>query len=125
MKRTIQPLFALVLAALLSTAVAAESISISEAHARRLELAGTQITVTGTVIKVNNGIMNRNFIHVQDGTGSGNTDRLVFTSEQTAVVGDVITATGTVALDIDFGMGYFYPTLIEQATLELAKHPKT
>ena len=121
MKLAIQPLFALVLTAFISTAVAAETVTVSEAHARRTELAGQQITITGTVIKVNNSVMKRNFIHVQDGTGSGDTDRLVFTSQQTAVVGDVITVTGTLAVDIDFGMGYFYPTLVEQATLELAK----
>lgn len=121
MKLAIQPFLALVMMAMISTAVAAETVTVSDAHARRLELAGKQITITGTVIKVNNGVMKRNFIHVQDGTGSGDTDRLVFTSQQTAVVGDTITVTGTVALDIDFGMGYFYPTLIEQATLELAK----
>lgn len=121
MKLAIQPFFALVMMAMISTAVAAETVTVSDAHARRLELAGKQITITGTVIKVNNGVMKRNFIHVQDGTGSGDTDRLVFTSQQTAVVGDTITVTGTVALDIDFGMGYFYSTLIEQATLELAK----
>lgn len=121
MKLAIQPFLALVMMAMISTAVAAETVTVSDAHARRLELAGKQITITGTVIKVNNGVMKRNFIHVQDGTGSGDTDRLVFTSEQTAVVGDTITVTGTVAIDIDFGMGYFYPTLVEQATLELAK----
>lgn len=121
MKIAIQPLFALVMMAMISTAVAAETVTVSDAHARRLELAGKQITITGTVIKVNNSVMKRNFIHVQDGTGTGDTDRLVFTSQQTAVVGDTITVTGTVALDVDFGMGYFYPTLVEQATLELAK----
>lgn len=121
MKLAIQPFLALVMMAMISTAVAAETVTVSDAHARRLELAGKQITITGTVIKVNNGVMKRNFIHVQDGTGSGDTDRLVFTSQQTAVVGDTITVTGTVALDVNFGMGYFYSTLIEQATLELAK----
>ena len=75
------------------------------------------------VIKVNNGVMRRNFIHVQDGSGSGETANLIFTSQQTAVVGDKITVTGTVVLDTDFGMGYFYATLIEEATLELAAHP--
>lgn len=121
MKLAIQPFLALVMMAMISTAVAAETVTVSDAHARRLELAGKQITITGTVIKVNNSVMKRNFIHVKDGTGTGDTDRLVFTSEQTAVVGDTITVTGTLALDVDFGMGYFYPTLVEQATLELAK----
>jgi hypothetical protein len=65
--------------------------------------------------------MRRNFVHVQDGTGSGDTDRAIFTSQQTAQVGDQVSATGTVKLDTDFGMGYFYPTLVEQATFAPAK----
>ena len=123
MKLAIQPFLALVMMAMISTAVAAETVTVSDAHARRLELAGKQITITGTVIKVNNGVMKRNFIHVQDGSGSGETANLIFTSQQTAVVGDKITATGTVVLDTEFGMGYFYATLVEEATLELAAHP--
>ena len=121
MKITIQFLFALVLTAFISTAVAAESVTVAELHAKRTELGGKQITVTGKVVKVNNGIMRRNFIHVQDGTGSGKTDRVIFTSRQTARVGDKIAATGTVKLNTDFGMGYFYPTLVEQATFKPAK----
>lgn len=124
MKTAIRSLLALALTALISTAVMAQTVTVSDLHARRAELAGKQITITGTVVKVNNGIMRRNFIHVQDGTGSGETDRIIVTSQQTAEVGDMITATGIVSLDIDFGMGYFYPTLVEQATLEPAAEPK-
>jgi len=121
MKMTIQLLFALILTAFISTAMAAESVTVADLHAKRAELAGKQITITGKVVKVNNSIMHRNFIHVQDGTGSGKKDRVVFTSQQTAEVGDTIAATGIVKLDIDFGMGYFYPTLVEEATLKPAK----
>lgn len=124
MKTAVRSLLALVLTALISTAVMAETVTVSDLHDRRAELAGKQITITGTVIKVNNGIMRRNFIHVQDGTGSGETERIIVTSQQTAEVGDRITATGIVSLDIDFGMGYFYPTLVEQATLEPAEEPQ-
>lgn len=115
-------LFALAIAALLSTsAVLAGAMSVADVHAKRADLSGQQITVTGKVVKVNNGIMRRNFIHVQDGTGSGDTDRLIFTSKETAKVGDQIAATGTVKLDTDFGMGYKYPTLIEESTFSPAK----
>lgn len=124
MKTAVRSLLVLVLTALISTAVMAETVTVSDLHARRAELAGKQITITGTVVKVNNGIMRRNFIHLQDGTGSGETERIIVTSQQTAEVGDRITATGTVSLDIDFGMGYFYPTLVEQATLEPAEEPQ-
>ena len=102
-------------------ATAADTMSVADLHARRAELGGAQVSIAGTVIKVNNGIMRRNFVHVQDGTGSGDTDRVIFTSAQTAKVGDKIVATGTVNLNVDFGMGYHYAVLVEQATFTPAK----
>lgn len=101
--------------------LAADSLSVAEVHAKRTELAEQQVSVTGKVIKVNNGVMRRNFIHLQDDSATKELDRLIFTSQQTAEVGQTVTATGTVKLDTDFGMGYFYPTLIEQSTIEVVK----
>jgi len=121
MKRVTRALIAAALSTALSSAMAATSLSVADLHSQRSEFAGKEVSITGTVIKVNNGIMRRNFVHVQDGSGSGDSDRVIFTSQQTAKVGDKITATGTVKLDTDFGMGYFYPTLVEQATLVEAK----
>jgi len=99
---------------------ASERVSVAQLHSQRVELGNKQVSITGTVIKVNNGIMRRNFVHVQDGSGSGEQDRVIFTSQQTAKVGDKVTATGMVKLDTDFGMGYFYPTLVEEATFSAA-----
>lgn len=121
MKITIHSLSALLLAAFISTTVAAEDMTVADLHAKRTELSGKEITITGEVIKVNNGIMRRNFIHIQDGTGSGKMGSVTFTSQQTAKVGDKVEATGTVKLDTDFGMGYSYPILVEQATFKPAK----
>ena len=121
MKITLQSFLAMVVAVFISSAAAAESLSVADLHAQRAKLDGKQITIVGKVIKVNNGIMRRNFIHVQDGTGSGKTDRVIFTSQQTARVGDKIAATGTVKLNVIFGMGYLYPTLVEQSTFAMAK----
>ncbi len=64
--------------------------------------------------------MKRNFIHLEDGTGSGDTAHLIITSAETANVGDNVTITGTVALDTDFGFGYLYPLLVEKATIKQA-----
>jgi hypothetical protein len=106
------------LAAVLFSSVAmAEALSIADIHAKRVELAGQQVAVTGKVIKVNNGIMRRNFVHVQDGSGSGTTDSVIVTSQQTANVGDQVKVTGKLALDTDFTMGYFYPTLVVDAVI--------
>ncbi|CCQ72889.1 conserved exported protein of unknown function [Magnetospira sp. QH-2] len=123
MKTAAQSLIVLALTAftLPSTAMSAELVTVADLHAKRSELGGKQVTVTGQVVKVNNDIMKRNFIHMQDGTGSGKTGKVIFTSQETAKVGDEISATGTVKLDVDFGMGYFYPVLVEKAAFKPAK----
>ncbi|MEQ1515198.1 MAG: hypothetical protein ABL931_01770 [Usitatibacteraceae bacterium] len=85
----------------------------------KASLAGKKISAQGKVVKVNNGIMGRNFLHLQDGTGDAakNTNDLTVTSMQTAKIGDSVTVTGTVVLNRDFGSGYSYPLLIEDATI--------
>ena len=85
------------------------------------KLEGQQVTISGKVVKVNNGIMRRNFVHIKDGTGSAGTDKLIITSQQTANVGNSVTITGTVVLGTDFGMGYSYPLLVEKATISINK----
>jgi hypothetical protein len=95
--------------------------TVEAVHKERAQLAGKQITVTGKVVKVNNGIMKRNFVHVQDGTGGKATNNLIVTSGQTAKVGQKVTITGTVVLDTDFGMGYKYPILVEKSSVKVVK----
>jgi uncharacterized protein with beta-barrel porin domain len=86
-------------------------------------LAGKTISAQGKAVKVNNGIMGRNFVHVQDGTGDAkaSTNNLIVTSKQTAQVGDSVTISGTVVVNRDFGSGYSYPLLIEDATIVAKK----
>ncbi|MEI6734966.1 MAG: hypothetical protein WCK94_13385 [Comamonadaceae bacterium] len=97
--------------------------TVAAAYKDKAALAGKKITVEGKVVKVNNGIMGRNFVHVQDGTGDAkaSTNNLVVTSKQTAAVGDKVSITGVVVLDRDFGSGYSYPLLIEEATVTVKK----
>jgi len=110
----------LCLSALIATnAMAAATKTVEAVHKEHIALKGQQVTVSGKVVKVNNGIMRRNFVHIQDGTGGQNSNKLIVTSKQTAKVGDQVTITGTVVLDTDFGMGYMYPLLIEQATIQV------
>lgn len=84
-------------------------------------LAGQKISAQGKVVKVNNGIMGRNFVHVQDGTGDANNNNLIVTSKETASVGDQVTISGVVAVNRDFGSGYSYPLLIEEASIAAKK----
>lgn len=105
----------------LAFAAVAETKTVEQVNKEMAQLKGQQVTVTGKVVKVNNGIMKRNFVHVQDGTGDNNTNNLIVTSKQTAAVGNNVTITGTVVLDTDFGMGYSYPLLIENSSITVNK----
>ena len=76
--------------------------------------------VRGKVVKFNGGIMGKNWIHLRDGSGAaadGSNDLLVTTADQ-AAVGDTITAEGLVRTDKNFGSGYAYKVLIEDAKLK-------
>lgn len=115
--------FSLACFMLLGSAFAADSLSKSIASINKDKdaLSGQQVTFQGKVVKVNNGIMQRNFIHVQDDTGATETNKLIATSNQTAALNQNIKVTGKVTLNRDFGMGYSYPLLIEDASITPAQ----
>ena len=93
------------------------SISIAELFKNREQYANKKITIKGKVTKVSIGIMKRNWIHLSDGSMFKNINDIVFTSEQNVPqVGDVISATGTVTIDKDFGYGYFYSVIVEKSS---------
>lgn len=77
-----------------------------------------EISTKAKELKDNPGIMGKNWIHLRDGTGAeGSNDLLVTTSQETRL-GDIITIKGTVRVDKDFGAGYAYKVLVEDATLQ-------
>jgi len=119
------PIFLLALFLCLgSTAVLASDAvtkTVEAVYGEKAQLAGKQVRVSGEIVKVNNKIMGRNFLHLRDGTGKQGSNDLTVTSEETAEVGDQVEIVGTVATDVDFGSGYIYPLLIEKATITKAK----
>ena len=98
---------------------AAATKTVGELYEERAALEGKQVRVQGEVVKVNTGVMQRNFIHIQDGSGDAlhETNNLVITTQDNAAVGDKVMVTGTVVVDHDFGFGYHYPLLVEQASV--------
>ena len=64
--------------------------------------------------------MGKNWIHLRDGSGAAadRTDDVLVTTLATTKVGDVVTVTGVVRTDKDFGSGYSYKVLVEDATLQ-------
>ena len=95
--------------------------TVAALNQNKAALAGQTISVKGKVVKVNNGVMGRNFLHLQDGTGDASSNDLVVTSKQTAKIGDEVTISGVVAVNRDFGSGYAYPLLIEEASITPTK----
>lgn len=91
--------------------------TIKQIFSEKETLKGKSVKVRGKVVKVNPGILDRNWIHIQDGTADGNNFDLLVTSIDKAVVGDIIIAEGQLAVDKDFGAGYTYPVLIENVKI--------
>ena len=81
------------------------------------DLVGKEVTLRGKVVKYNSGIMGKNWLHLQDGTGSEGTNDLTITTDATVAVGDMVTVRGVLSADKDFGFGYKYDLIVEDATV--------
>jgi hypothetical protein len=100
-----------------SKATGANAKTVSEINAQKKDLKEKKVVVRGKVVKFNSGIMGKNWIHLRDGSGSdakGDND-ITATTADVAQVGDVVVVTGTVRTDKDFGAGYTYSVIIEDA----------
>lgn len=97
-----------------------DAVTVAETFKNSAKLDKKRVVVRGKVVKVSSGIMKLNWIHIQDGTGSQKkgTNDLVCTSKNVAVVGDIATVTGTLAKNRDFGSGYRYKAIVENATFK-------
>ena len=98
-----------------------DAYTVGEIYAKRASLDKKTAVVRGKVVKVSKGIMGKNWIHIQDGTGDsgkGTHDLVVTTATDTAAVGDAVTVKGTIYKDKDFGAGYKYAVIMEEATIQ-------
>ncbi len=78
---------------------------------------GKRIAVRARVVKFNSAIMGKNWLHIRDGSGSEGTNDLTVTTSATAKVGDLVLVTGVLSVDRDFGGGYKYAVIVEDATV--------
>ena len=93
--------------------------TVAELFAARNEIAGKEVIVRGQVVKFNEEIMGRNWIHIRDGSGEAGTNDLTVTTKAGAKLGDIILVRGTAATDRNFGAGYSYNLIVEEATIEV------
>jgi hypothetical protein len=92
-------------------------LTIQQIYSQSADLKGKSVRIKGQVVKFNKQIMKRNWIHIQDGTGTEKDFDLVVTADKDVKVGDIIIAEGKLSVDKDFGAGYFFPVIIEDATI--------
>ncbi|MCF6169318.1 hypothetical protein [Lutibacter sp.] len=92
-------------------------VTISELFKNKKRYQGKRVKIRGKVIKFNSQVMSKNWIHLQDGTDNNDNFDITITSNAYVNVGDIVTLEGLVSLDKDFGYGYFYKLIIENAVL--------
>ena len=104
----------------MSTLMAGDMVTVEDLFTKGATLKGKEVTIKGTVTKVSEAIMGKNWIHVQDGTGDANkkTNDILVTTQELPTVGAEVQATGIVATDVDLGYGYKYQVLVEKATFK-------
>ncbi|MCD4805348.1 MAG: hypothetical protein K8R07_06685 [Desulfobacterales bacterium] len=102
-----------------SKAVGEDAYTIEEIYSKKEELSQKTITVRAIVVKFMPQIMEKNWIHIQDGTGSAEkgTNDIAVSTLDTAEVGDEIIVKGTLGIDKDFGMSCAFGVLIEEASI--------
>ncbi len=98
-------------------ATAKDAKTVAEVVGGKAALKDKSVTIRGQVVKVSNGVLGKNWLHLQDGSGSAaqGTHDIVVTTKDTIAVGDVVNASGTVRTDVNIGSGYSYAVLVEDA----------
>lgn len=98
----------------------ANARTVAEIVKKAGELKDKPVLVRGKVVKYNAGIMGKNWIHLRDGSGaeSDESNDILVTTTQQAKLADVVTVQGSVRTNKDFGGGYTYKVMIEDAKLQ-------
>ncbi|MCF6356345.1 MAG: hypothetical protein L3J54_00940 [Draconibacterium sp.] len=92
-------------------------ITLAKVFENREKYSAEEFKIRGVVVKVNKEVMGRNWIHIQDGTSNNGIFDLTITTQEIAKVGDEVVFKGKLTLNKDFGAGYFYEVIMEDAVL--------
>jgi hypothetical protein len=92
--------------------------TVAEIIEGKARFAGKEVTLRAKVVKVNTEILGKNWIHLQDGTAAaGGENKMIVTTGDVAEVGSTVTVRGILSTDKDYGYGYKYDVLIEDASV--------
>ena len=92
-------------------------ITIAELLENRKKYEGKTVRIKGRCVKLNNMIMSRNWIHLQDGSLKDKAVDLTITTTENIALGAIVAVEGVIALNKDFGAGYKYDIIMEEAKL--------
>jgi hypothetical protein len=92
-----------------------KELTLAHIFENRSDFAGKEIEIRGIVVKVNESVMGKNWVHIQDGTNYKGSFDLTITTQDHANVGDEVIFRGKISLDRNFGSGYFYDIIMEDA----------
>ena len=115
------------LAAGAKDAVAAETINvqaleggmtIAALFAGYEQLEGQEVSVRAKVVKFSPNVLGKNWVTLQDGTGTAPDDKLVVTTAETVDLNAEVVVKGLVKSNVDIGAGYTYKVLLESASFE-------
>ncbi|MCK9454472.1 MAG: hypothetical protein M0Q20_04895, partial [Sulfurimonas sp.] len=100
----------------ISVAKNRDGYTIEELYAKKDALKDKNVKINAQVVKVSKNIMGKDWIHLQDGSGSAGTNDIIATAVNSTVqVGDTVTTNGVVKTNVDLGYGYNFSVLIEEA----------
>jgi hypothetical protein len=93
--------------------------TVEECFADVEKLHEKTVRVRGKVVKFSPMIMGKNWLHLQDGTGDAEkkTHDLVVTTSDTTEKDAVVTVEGILHKEKDFGAGYRYDAIVEDAKI--------
>ena len=99
-----------------------DAIRLQDLLANSQKYNGKTVLVQGKVVKVNYGIMNLNWVHIQDGTSiKGQKCDITITTTENIPMGATIAMKGKVVLNKDFGAGYKYDIILENEVCNFFK----
>jgi len=90
---------------------------IATLYSEKSKLSGKKVVVRGRVVKFTPGVMGKNWVHLRDGSGTEGTNDLTITTDYTVGVGESLVAEGLLTIDKDYGFGYEYEVIIEDAKI--------
>ncbi len=92
-------------------------ITVGQVFAERAAYSAKEFEIRGVVVKVNKQVMGKNWVHIQDGTNDAGNYDLTITTQDLPAVNDEVIFKGKLMLNKDFGSGYSYEVIMEDAVL--------